>query len=170
MDARFCSNCGERLQLREIEGRTRAFCPSCDHIHYEQPKVGAGALIERDERLLLLQRTSEPFRRYWNLPAGYVEVDEAPAQAAIREVNEETGLQVEVVALENVYSYADDPRGNGVFVVYRCRVIGGALSESPEGIQPTYVARDQIPDKLAGGGHDQAIRAWQQRAGSIAAR
>ena len=170
MDARFCSNCGARLQLREIEGKKRALCPACDHIHYEQPKVGAGALIERDKCLLLLQRTTEPFRLHWNLPAGYVEVDETPAQAAVREVREETGLQVEVVALENVYSYTDDPRGNGVFIVYRCRVIGGALSESPEGMNLTYVARDQIPDKLAGGGHDQAILAWQQHAGSIPVR
>ena len=170
MDARFCSNCGARLQLREIEGKKRALCPACDHIHYEQPKVGAGALIERDKCLLLLQRTTEPFRLHWNLPAGYVEVDETPAQAAVREVREETGLQVEVVALENVYSYTDDPRGNGVFIVYRCRVIGGALSESPEGINLTYVARDQIPDKLAGGGHDQAILAWQKHAGPVPVR
>ena len=160
--ARFCLNCGTRLEVGELEHKQRAFCPRCGHIHYGQLKVGAGAIIERDGQLLLLQRTSEPFAWHWNLPAGYVEVDESPAQAVVREVYEETDLQVEVVALDDVYFFGDDPRGNGILIVYECHVIGGELSASTEGVNPTYFPRNRIPDKLAGGGHNQAVRAWQE--------
>ena len=161
MRPRFCPNCGAQFEVREIGHRQRSVCPRCGWIHYEQLKVGAGALIEQDGRLLLLERTHEPFKGYWNLPAGYVEADESPIQAALRETCEETGLQVEVVALENIYFFDDDPRGNGILIVYRCRVVGGELSESAEGVNPTYWSRAQVPALLAGGGHDQAIRAWQ---------
>jgi len=143
-----------------LEQRARRVCPECGYIHYKQLKVGVGAYIEKDGRLLLLQRTHEPFTRHWNLPAGYVEVDESPAQAVVREVEEETGLQVEVKGLRDVFFFSDDPRGNGILIVYECIETGGNLSESPEGILPTYFKSDVIPGDLAGGGHDQAIEAW----------
>jgi ADP-ribose pyrophosphatase YjhB (NUDIX family) len=58
-------------------------------------KVGAGALVEQDGSLLLLQRTQTPFQGCWNLPAGYVEADESPLETVIRETYGATGLRVE---------------------------------------------------------------------------
>jgi len=161
MKAHFCSTCGSPLQRREIEHKQRGICPSCGQIHYDQLKVGAGALIERDGCLLLIRRTHEPFRQQWNVPAGYVEIDEDPAHAVIREVHEETGLQVKIDGLVNVYFFDDDPRGNGILIAYQCSIVGGELTESAEGTSPTFFAQDQIPRELAGGGHRQAILAWQ---------
>ena len=126
-------------------------------------KVGAGALIELNNKILLLQRTQAPFANCWNLPAGYVEADESPIQAVVREVYEEVGLQVEIANLVDIYFFNDDPRGNGILVVYNCVIIGGALIESDEAIAPTYFSYNDIPKSLAGGGHNQAIRAWQER-------
>lgn len=163
LNVRFCPTCGATVQYREIEQRQRAVCAGCGRIHYDQLKVGAGALIEQDGRLLLLQRAEEPFRHQWNLPAGYTEADESPAETAVREVYEEAGLRVAVDRLVDVYFYTDDPRGNGILIVYQCRVVGGTLGESLEGVNPTFFARDEIPAELAGGGHNQAIRAWQKR-------
>ena len=159
---KFCPNCGKALELREFERRQRFFCPLCQRIHYAQLKVGAGALVEQDGKLLLLQRTHAPFRHCWNLPAGYAEINESPPQTVIREVYEETGLLVEAESLVDVYFFADDPRGNGILIAYRCRAVGGELKETPEGVQPTFFAVGDIPENLAGGGHDQAIRAWQE--------
>ncbi len=163
LNTRFCLNCGTPLEIGEFEHKQRAYCPKCGRIHYEQLKVGAGAIIEQDGQLLLLQRTNEPFKSHWNLPAGYVEIDESPAQAVLREVCEETGLQIEVVGIDGIYFFNDDPRGNGILIVYDCRAIRGQLSESPEGTNPTYFSRDHIPDELSGGGHNQAILAWKDR-------
>ena len=159
----YCPNCGSSIELREIERRPRAYCPNCDTVHYEQLKVGAGAIIERKGHLLLIQRTIDPFQGCWNLPAGYVEVDESPIEAVRREVWEETGLEVEVMDLDNVYFFSDDPRGNGLHIVYNCRIVGGRLEEREEGVNPTYFHPAQVPANLAGGGHDQAVRAWSER-------
>jgi ADP-ribose pyrophosphatase YjhB (NUDIX family) len=158
----YCPHCGGALVRVEIEGRERAHCPACQRIHYEQLKVGAGGLIEHEGKLLLARRTIAPFEGCWNLPAGYAEVDEHPTKTAAREVYEETGLQVETESLADVYYFQDDPRGNGLLILYRCRVLGGVLAASPEGDHLGYFAPHELPEPLAGGGHDQAIRAWQK--------
>ena len=160
--ARYCPRCGARLTARGLAGRRRPVCPRCGYAHYEQLKVGAAALVERDGRLLLLERTQEPFAGHWNLPAGYVEVDESPAQAAVREGYEETGLRLEAVAVEDVCFFDDDPRGNGILIVYRCRVVGGELGAGQEAARAAYFAPGDVPERLAGGGHNQAIRGWQR--------
>ena len=164
MPAKFCSECGTPTETRTLDGRLRTACPACSLVHYEVPKLGAGALIERNERLLLVLRSDEPFADRWNLPAGFVEVDESPAEAAQREALEETGLRVVAEDIDNVYAYDDDPRGRGVLIVYRCAVIGGQVEGSDEGRDVRYFPKDDLPDDIAGGGHDQAISAWAQRA------
>ena len=158
---RFCPDCGAALELREFEQRRRAFCPLCREIRYAQLKVGAGGLIEQDGRLLLIRRTGNPFRGCWNLPAGYAEADEAPAETVVREVCEETGLRVVPESQVDVYYFDDDPRGSGILIVYECRPVGGAIRPTREGADPTLFAASDIPKDLAGGGHDQAIQAWR---------
>lgn len=115
------------MESKTLEGRAREICPACGWIHYEQLKVGAGVVIEQTETLLLLQRSRQPWRGSWNLPAGYVEVDEDPAGAAERETFEETGLQVKTSELLGTYYFDDDPRGNGVLLLYACVVMEGDL-------------------------------------------
>ncbi len=158
----FCLQCGARTQVRALphEPRPRHVCPRCGWIFYPHRKVGAGVLIEQNGRLLLLQRGHEPWAGAWNLPAGYVEIDETPRQAAAREAREECGLDVEVGPLVGVWAFDDDPRGNGLLIVYRARVIGGALTTSTEARAARFFARDEIPSRLAGGAHDVVIRAW----------
>ena len=157
---KYCHNCGKILEWRRVEQKQRPYCPQCQRFYYVQLKVGAGGVIEQDGKLLLIQRTNDPFRGCWNLPAGYVEVDESPLQAAIREVFEETGLQVEIEKLVDLYFFVDDPRGNGILIVYKCVPIGGRLKETLEGVKPTFFKEVDIPKNLAGGGHNQAIHAW----------
>jgi ADP-ribose pyrophosphatase YjhB (NUDIX family) len=163
---KYCSECGAQLEIRTLEGRDREVCPACGRVHYRQLKVGAAAVIEQDGKLLLLQRTHKPFAGCWNLPAGYAEADESPDQTAVREVFEEVGLRVEAEALLGLYFFQDDPRGNGIAAVYRCRVTGGEHITSDEAGAFRYFAPDELPDNLAGGGHDQAVRAWRDGAGA----
>ena len=160
---KYCPHCGKNLEMRMIEQKIRPFCSHCQYIHYTKLKVGAGGLIEQDEKLLLIQRTHDPFFNCWNLPAGYVEVDESPLQAVSREVYEETGLQVEIERLVDVYFFDNDQRGNGILIVYKCRPVGGKLTDTLEGVNPTFFKSNNIPKNLAGGGHNQAIHAWKER-------
>jgi ADP-ribose pyrophosphatase YjhB (NUDIX family) len=159
---KYCSDCGTALEIRMFE-RERKFCPQCQRIHYAQLKVGAGAIIEQSGSLLLLQRTMSAFEGSWNIPAGFVEVDESPLEAAVRETYEETGLRVGVKGLVDIYFFADDPRGNGILIVYECHPVGGELRATEEAINPTFFSVEDIPENLSGGGHNQAVRAWKNR-------
>ncbi len=156
----YCFECGAQLEVRWIDNRNREACPNCGWIHYAQLKVGAAVLIERQNKLLLLQRNHEPWKGSWMVPAGYVEADEDPRDAARREVLEETGLRVELGPLLHVYYFNDDPRGNGVAFVYQAEKISGELLINHESTSANYFAWHEIPSNLTGGGHDQMIREW----------
>lgn len=80
--------------------------------------TGSGA-----RRLLLIERGNPPFEGRWALPGGFVDQGEQVAQAAPRELAEETGLQVDVLELLGVYDTPGrDPRGWTVSVVYIARL------------------------------------------------
>jgi len=161
MGANYCNACGNRLSYEQIDGRQRGRCIACNRIHYDQLIVGAGALIERNGRLLLLCRAAEPFKHHWGLPGGHVEADEDPQSAAIREAEEEIGLSLRSKGLVDAYFFDDHPKGCGVFLVYRCEIAGGVPSETAEAETPTFFSRNEIPDQLAGGGHSPAILSWK---------
>ena len=72
----------------------------------ERPLVGVGAIILRDNDVLLIQRGTEPSAGKWSVPGGLVELGESLQEAIVREVKEEVGLEVQVrdlvVALDRV--------------------------------------------------------------------
>ena len=162
---KYCVECGSRLQSKVVDGRERAVCPACGWILYEQLIVGAGAAIERDGCLLLQRRTTEPFKSLWGLPGGHVEPDEDPEQAVIRETREETGLQVAVDSLLGVFFFDDHPKGWGVFIVYRCSIVGGNPGGAEGGSSPAFFDREHLPSDISGGGHGKAIFAWAKAKG-----
>jgi 8-oxo-dGTP diphosphatase len=150
-----------------MDDRDRLVCPACGHVVYPQLKVGAGSLVLQDGRLLLVKRgpDASAFPGTWCLPAGYCEADEPPPVTAARETEEETGLKVLVTCLSGTYHFEDDPRGNGVLMVYEAEPAGGHLhADGREAVTVGYFAPDDLPQPLCGGGHDQAIQAWQARA------
>lgn len=160
MTQHYCFQCGNSLEWRLIDYREREICPICGWVHYVQLKVGAAVIIEQDNKLLLLQRSHEPWIGSWMLPAGYVEADEDPKEAARREVFEETGLDVELSELFKTYYFSDDPRGNGVVFVYKAIKISGELHINSESNAVQYFLWHEIPGYLTKGGHDKIIAEW----------
>ena len=164
MTIHYCFQCGHALQPSFIDDHEREVCPACNWVYYAQLKVGAAMLIERDNQLLLLQRSHEPWKGSWMLPAGYVEVDENPQDAAHREVFEETGLIIESSEFSHVYYFSDDSRGNGIAFVYKANNISGELKLNEESNAARYFVWNEIPAYLTKGGHDQIIAEWQKLA------
>jgi ADP-ribose pyrophosphatase YjhB (NUDIX family) len=103
------------------------------------PKVGADAAIFNAAGEILLMERADGSG--WCLPCGWVEQNERPIDAAIREAREETGLEVEVKQLVGVFTRQPSAR-NGphamIAVVHLCKVVGGELALSPEGLALRY--------------------------------
>lgn len=157
---RFCPQCATPLETRDQDGRLRPVCPSCGWVHYAQHKACVGVVLAQGDDVLLLRRARPPYAGAWGLPAGYVEMDETPAEAAARETLEETGLTVVVGPLLGVYPFDDDPRGAGLLLAYLARPIEGALREGDEG-EARWTPLDALPTDLVGAGQASALLAWR---------
>ncbi|GGL07726.1 NUDIX hydrolase [Planomonospora parontospora] len=110
-----------------------------DHEHLHSVSV-AGVVIDDQGRALLIQRRDNG---HWEAPGGILERNEDIESGLIREVREETGLQVELVALTGVYK--NMPRGI-VALVFRCRAVAGSLAETDESRAFRWVTADEVRD------------------------
>jgi ADP-ribose pyrophosphatase YjhB (NUDIX family) len=121
----FCPFCGTRLALEQKGGRQRPACPKCGFVQYRNPVPGVVVVIEREGAVLLGKRRAGFGAGKWGLPQGYVEFDEDYLTAAIREVKEETGLDVEIRTILNVVSNLLSPELHTLGIVLLAGVIGG---------------------------------------------
>lgn len=82
----------------------RLVCNSCDHIHYENPKIIAGSVVTYGDKFLLCKRAIEPQKGLWTLPAGFLELHESPEQGAAREAMEEACADITIGPLIGIYT------------------------------------------------------------------
>ena len=162
MTNQYCLKCGTQMTWRPLEDRQREVCPACGYVHYLHLKVAVAAQIELGGQLLLLKRADDPWKGYWNLPAGYVEVDESLEEAVIREVWEESGFMVRVLELLGDYFFDDDPRGNGILLVFRAIIVSGDLHPNHESAEVAYFTPDRLPENICGAGHRRAVDSWRR--------
>ena len=140
---KFCPNCATTLQLRVVSGAERPVCPQCDRVIYYDPKVAATSVIERSGEILLIRRGNQPGYGLWSMPGGYVDRGEVVESAAIREVWEETGLEVEIEQLIGLFS----EQGHPVMVAaFATREIGGSLSAGDETLELGFFPPDDLPE------------------------
>jgi ADP-ribose pyrophosphatase YjhB (NUDIX family) len=131
-------------------------------VHFLDPKVGAGVLISKDHKVLLVRRSVEPEIGKWTLPAGFVEGDEDPKDTASRECLEETGLKVKVGSLLDVIYGREHPSGATIVIIYAAEIVGGELAASDDADAVEYFAPTDLPP-LAFEATRVAIEGWQRR-------
>ena len=117
-----------------------------DRRYPQRPILGVGALIFRDDSILLVQRAKEPLKGYWSLPGGVLETGESLAEGIMREVREETGLEVEPLAVleifERIIRDAEGrPEYHYVLIDYICRVTGGHLAAADDACRVEWAPR-----------------------------
>jgi ADP-ribose pyrophosphatase YjhB (NUDIX family) len=164
---RYCPLCAAHLAeiMLPEEGRSRLVCQGCGYIFYLNPRVVCGTLPIEEGRVWLLRRGFEPRLGYWTYPAGYQEIDESSEEAAVRETQEELGINVEVVSLHGVYSRPNAPVVN---VVYAARLEPDSPRPglSLEALEVHLFGPDEIPwGELAFPSTTLALRDWVERSG-----
>ncbi|MBI5431944.1 MAG: phosphoribosylformylglycinamidine cyclo-ligase [Planctomycetes bacterium] len=121
-------------------------CSRCRFVLYQNPaSAAAGCVVDDQGRVLLVRRAIEPFRGKWALPAGYQEIDETPAETVVREVFEETGVEVEPYVLFDLLFVRDPIRKPANLAVYLCRVRGGTLRAGDDALEVRWFALDALP-------------------------
>jgi ADP-ribose pyrophosphatase YjhB (NUDIX family) len=109
--------------------------------------VVAGTIFTLNGAIVLLKRGVEPAIGKWVFPGGYVDRGESVQEAAIRETQEESQMDVKLGPLLNVYSYPHSPN---VIVVYAAQAVGGELAAGDESVEAKVFAPTEIPwDDLA---------------------
>ncbi|MBC8171758.1 MAG: NUDIX domain-containing protein [Anaerolineae bacterium] len=133
-----------------------------DYIHTLRSKIGdiliavptATALIRNTQGELLLQKRGD--NGQWSLPGGLIEPGEEPAEAIIREVKEETGLDVVPVRVTGIYGGASHiveyPNGDRIAAInisFLCDVSGGTLyADGNETLELRYFPLDALPENI----------------------
>ena len=115
-----------------------------------QPIVGVGAVIFEDGRVVLVKRRFEPLAGQWSLPGGRLELGETLEAGLTREMAEETGLDVEVGPVVDVFDRIRlDPerkvRYHYVLIDYLCRPVGGTLHHGSDVAAAEFVAPEDLP-------------------------
>jgi len=124
---RTCPFCGTQLELKGKGGRQRPACPSCGFVQFRNPVPGVVVVIEKAGHVLLGKRRGGFGKGKWGLPQGYIEFEEDFLSAAIREVKEETGLDVEIRSIINVVSNMLAPRLHTLAIILLAGVVAGEL-------------------------------------------
>ncbi|HTF87915.1 MAG TPA: phosphoribosylformylglycinamidine cyclo-ligase [Planctomycetota bacterium] len=153
---RHCPLCGSSFAPATVEGRQRLRCEQCFYVQYANPAAAAaGVVVNAQGQVLLVRRAIAPHRGMWALPAGYQEVDETPAQAAEREVREETGLEVEAGPLFDLVFVTDNAAKPANLAVYLCRPLGGELAAGDDASEVRFFDLTRLPDDI---GFDNTTR------------
>ena len=140
---KFCPSCAAVLETKEVFGHDRPVCPGCGRIIFYDPKVAVICIVPRDGKVLMIRRGTDIGYGLWGLPGGYVDRSEVVESAAVREVREETGLEIEVGHLIGLFSEAGNPV---VVAAYAARESGGTLEAGPEALEVGFFDVDRLPD------------------------
>lgn len=116
------------LKVPEGDDRERRVCSDCGFVDYVNPKIVAGAVVTKDDKILLCKRAIEPRKGYWTLPAGFMEEGESVEEAARREAHEEAEAVIEIERLLAMYSV---PRISQVQIMFKA-TLESDIAPGPE--------------------------------------
>ncbi len=158
----FCPFCASPLGA--VVGVAQG-CPGCGRPFYHNAAPCSAVIVEDAGRVLLARRAADPARGLWDLPGGFCEPRETPADCAVRELREETGADIEVTGflghLVDMYGPGGDATLNCVF---RARLVGDPVLVAADDVaELRWFAADELPprDRLAFANTAEALRRWR---------
>lgn len=152
---KFCPKCAAPLAPKISGGRERLSCSAegCDYVFWGNPVPVVAAILEYKTEVILVRNVGWPLEWY-GLVTGYLEANETPEEAVLREVKEEMGLEGKVISLVGAYSFS---RKNEVIIAYHVKGSGEILM-GEELADYKLVPPAKLKPWPSGTGH--ALRDW----------
>jgi 8-oxo-dGTP diphosphatase len=166
----FCVRCGSPLVIKVFEGRELEACPNDDFVLWRDPKVAAAIVVEAEGGVVLGRRAIEPGYGLWCLPGGFVNDDESPAEAVVRECREEIGAAVEVESVLDVYHGPKTTAPSIVVIAYRGHLADGQkIAPGDEMLEVGVFRLDALPP-IAFPSHREALARYAAAEAASASR
>lgn len=176
----FCPTCAVRLAPRRVDERELLACPACGWVFYNNSAPCVGVLVVRDrpagmppgagipalqrQEVLLVKRAVEPLKGHWDIPGGFLESGEHPADGARREVREETGLAIALTEMlgffMDVYGPDNEPTLN---ICYLAHITGGHEQAASDAAEMRWFPLDQLPGGIAFPWEREALAMLRER-------
>lgn len=159
----YCPVCAASLVEKHIGGILRPTCPRCGFILFLDPKLVTVVVVRHENKFLLGRRGIDPGKGMWSFFGGYIDRGEKVEDAAIREVKEETNLDVQLEGLIGIYSEKGNPH---ILIAYQASIVSDELSKltaQPEEVSELdFFTWETIPE-LAFPTDRQILRDWKQK-------
>ncbi len=156
----FCSNCGKKNVFGYQDGAQRYYCRDCNMIHYQNPKPTATLVCPKNQSILLVKRAFDPGKGLWGLPGGFIELNETPEIAAIRELKEETNLSGEVVNTLGTCSHFNTIFGDILLIGLEINITDWSTIEAgDDASEAKLFVLDKMP-KLAFTCHEKIVQKY----------
>ena len=164
---RYCSECGSARLARSTpygEIGLRYVCQECRVVHYSKHSMVAGCVATWQGRILLCQRSIEPYRGLWTIPGGYMEIGETLQEAAARETLEEAHGEVSGLELLALYNL---PMFSEVYALFSAQLSGpkvwaGEESSCAELVEPKDIDWPSLAFPMV----REALRHWMRPRGT----
>lgn len=159
---KWCPWCGHALVARFVFHAERMACPHCDFIYFPRPNIVVLVIVEYEGTILLGRRKMEPGRGKWSFLGGFVNREETVAQAAVREIKEETGLDVALDELVGIY---DDVAAGLVLPVFSAHITSAtiALAKQVHELDDLAFFEPAALPEMAFPGDRQVISDWSAK-------
>lgn len=144
---KYCPVCATPLVKKQLFNAERLACENCGYIFFLNPKVVAIVVIRHEGKFLLGRRNINPGKGKWGFSGGYVDRGETVEEAALREVKEETNLDIELGGLIGVYSETSSPH---VIIAYQGTILDNTLhtlsAQAEEVSELGFFQPDALPE------------------------
>ncbi|MGB9720049.1 MAG: aspartate 1-decarboxylase [bacterium] len=138
----YCPVCRGSL----VKKQSVILCKKCGWQHYKNPLPSvAGFIMNADDEILLIKRGAEPEKGRWALPSGFIEPNETPEQAVLRELKEETGLNGTIKKMLGIYVEPTRFYGDVLLIGYEIEGTGGKIRPGSDTTEVNFFSKNKLP-------------------------